>query len=128
MSLFFVLFLNLFYNFLSHYDLKEIESFFPSINIKKIEEINNFHEQIINIIGEEIKEEAESINNDLKNISKEINFVEEKLKNLNIPSRISPNIMKAIIEKETKILSNRNVIENYKKDLEIKQKERHQLN
>lgn len=103
-------------------DLKEIESFFPSINIKKIEEINNFHEQIINIIGEEIKEEAKSINNDLKNISKEINFVEEKLKNLNIPSRISPNIMKAIIEKETKILSNRNVIENYKKDLEIKQK------
>lgn len=41
---------------------------------------------------------------------------------MNIPSRISPNIMKAIIEKETKILSNRNVIENYKKDLEIKQK------
>lgn len=103
-------------------ELKEIKSFFPSINIKKLEDINNFHEEIIDIIGEEIKEEAKSINGELLDVSKEIKIIEEKLKNLNVPTRISPNIMKAITDKEAKIISNNIAIENYKKDLEIKQK------
>ena len=105
---------------ISKNDLNELSTFFPDINIKKISDVNNFHEGIITILTDEIKAEIESINKELNRLIEEIKPIENKLRDLNIPNYISPDIMKAASEKEVEIIKSTTAIESYEKDVEIK--------
>lgn len=101
-------------------ELKELQSFFPNINMKKLYEINEFHNGIIAIITNEIKAELLIIDRDLKNLAQKIEPIEKELTNLNIPNCISPDMMKEISQKEVEIISASSSIDNYEKDQNIK--------
>ena len=105
---------------ISENDLNELSVFFPNINIKKLSDVNKFHKGIITIITGEIKEEIGFINEELNQLAKEIKPIEDKLRDLNIPNYISPDIMKAASEKEVQIIKSTTTIESYEKDVEIK--------
>lgn len=105
---------------ISENDLNELSTFFPDINIKKLSDVNKFHEGIIIIVTEEIKAEIESISKELQQLSEKIKLIEDKLSDLNIPNCISPDLMKAASEKEIEIIKSTTTIESYEKDVEIK--------
>lgn len=101
-------------------ELKELQSFFPDINMKKLYEINEFHNGIVAIITNEIKAELLIIERDLENLAKNIEPIEKELANLNIPNCISPDVMKEVSQKEVEIISTNSSIENHEKDQNIK--------
>lgn len=105
---------------ISEEDLKELSTFFEDINIKKLSDINKFHEGIISIVAGEIKSEIETINRELRMIEDQIRPIEKELSKLNIPNCISPDIMKAASQKEAEIINTSTSIENYEKEIEIK--------
>ena len=102
-------------------NLEELSLFFPEVNIKHLSEINEFHNKIVTIITGEIEEELKKINSDYDSIQEQTQFLQEKLHNLNIPTYISPDVMKAASEKERELHEISTSITNY--EYEIKMKE-----
>lgn len=107
-------------NSISDSELNELHTFFPNVNIKKLDEINEFHKGIIAIVTNEIMSELALINEELEGLSNKIKPIEKELNDLNIPNCISPDVMKAAAQKEAEIISVNNCIESYKKDLEMR--------
>lgn len=103
---------------ISEDELCELHSFFPDVNIKKLDDINKFHDGIINIVTAEIKTELVLINKELEDLSDKIKPIENKLSDLKIPNYISPDVMKAASQKEAEIISANHSIESYEKDIE----------
>lgn len=68
---------------LSDDDLKVLQTYFPSVNLKKIQDVQNFHNSIFKIVNKECKDEEEKLNTMLYVVIKEI----EELEN-----RISPDL------------------------------------
>lgn len=101
-------------------ELNELSIFFPEANIKQLSEINKFHQDIITIVTNEITTELELIDSELKLLENQIKPVEDELKKFNIPNYISPDVMKAASQKEAEIISSTSSIQQYEKDLEIK--------
>lgn len=54
---------------------RELEKFFPSVNIKKIEQIDHFHYQITKILKEEFEQETCAINNNIEKLGKNISVL-----------------------------------------------------
>ncbi len=61
-------------------DISQIQSFFPSIEIKKIDEINQFHAKIASILRAEICERLEDEKNELKKLNQLENDIIERIK------------------------------------------------
>ncbi|MBQ1627687.1 MAG: DUF2326 domain-containing protein [Treponema sp.] len=64
-------------------DLKVLQTYFPSVNLKKIQDVQSFHNSIHKIVNKECKDEEEKLNKRLLDVIKEI----EELEN-----RISPDL------------------------------------
>lgn len=54
-------------------DLKEIHELFPTINIKRLQDIESFHRKISGVLSSEKKEELEKIKNEIESIDFKIN-------------------------------------------------------
>jgi hypothetical protein len=60
-------------------DLRELSIYFPSINIKHIEEVESFHKKLSNILTSEIKQEASVLDTLIKSTVGEITLLENEL-------------------------------------------------
>lgn len=100
--------------------MNELATFFPDANIKRLSEINCFHKGIISIVTNEIKTELELINSELKKLTSQIEPVEKELNMLNIPNYISPDVLKTAFQKETEIINSTFSIEQYEKEMAVK--------
>ena len=69
-------------------DLKQLESFFPGIELKDLEAVISFHRTIETVLASEMREESQRISTMLKTISDEISAVENSIRNLNVPVNI----------------------------------------
>lgn len=105
---------------ISEAELNELATFFPDANIKRLSEINCFHKGIISIVTNEIKTELELINSELKKLTSQIEPVEKELNMLNIPNYISPDVLKTAFQKETEIINSTFSIEQYEKEMAVK--------
>ena len=108
-------------NPISEDDMNSLAAFFPDINIKKLEDINEFHKEIMSIVINEMETEKKMIDEELARLEKEIKPIEDKLKNLDIPNYISPDVMRAASKKEIEIINSGKTIESYEKDIMIRE-------
>lgn len=63
----------------SQSDIDTLRTFFPNVDIKKIDEINNFHTGITKILSEEIKSQVGCFETTIENIDIEIKQILEKI-------------------------------------------------
>jgi hypothetical protein len=101
----------------------ELQSFFPEVNIEKVENIQRFHSNIYGVLEEELKEEADGINSLLQAANVEMKRLEEKLQGLNETSQISPEFLSryAQYQEELAALQNQGAV------YEQKQRTKHEL-
>lgn len=91
-------------------DLSMLKKFFPEIEIKRLEEIQNFHKEISAVLKEEIKEEISSVQNVIQLLEGNKAQVEQKVKEISEISNLSQVILFkfAELQKKIEILSNQN--------------------
>lgn len=113
-------------------DWKTLKRFFPEMDLKQLEEIQNFHKEINIVLKEEIKEEILSVQNVIQLLQENKALVEAKIKEISETSNLSQVILFKFAELQKKIetLSNQNkyydnlrVLEQEKKDADGRKKE-----
>lgn len=104
-------------------DLTTLRKFFPEIEIKQLEEIQNFHKEISDVLKEEIKEEINGIQNIIQLLESNKAQVEQKVKEISKMSNLSQVILFkfAELQKKIEILSNQN---KYYDELQVLTKEK----
>ncbi len=104
-------------------DLSMLKKFFPEIEIKRLEEIQNFHKEISAVLKEEIKEEISSVQNVIQLLEGNKAQVEQKVKEISEMSNLSQVILFkfAELQKKIEILSNQN---KYYDELQVLSKEK----
>ena len=101
------------YNFSKTTDtFVELEKFFPGVNIKNINEVEEFHQKVASIFKKEIREEKNILNKQLEDYNALISELENKLKEL----VQNPNLSKMILNKHANSLK---LIEMMKRENEI---------
>lgn len=63
----------------SEKDLQVLQSYFPSVNLKKIEDVSNFHSSIFKILNEECDDETEKLQKKLSEVSQKIEKLEKQI-------------------------------------------------
>lgn len=93
-------------------DLDELQSFFPEVNIEKVENVQRFHRDIYDILEEELKEEAEGIYALLQAADSEIKNIESKLQGMDETGQISPDFLErySTYQEELSVLKNQSEI------------------
>lgn len=79
-------------------DISQIQAFFPAIEIRKVDEINQFHAKIVGILREEIKERLEHEQKDLSRIARVENEIVEKIKEVAINDSSSDLALDRLVE------------------------------
>lgn len=89
-------------------NLDELAHFFPNSNLRKLEEIEHFHNQISKVFKKELKCEIDNLKNIITGYNKIIEEYENSLKSL----IENPNISKDILEKYSQLLKQINDLKN----------------
>ena len=106
-------------------DFKDLLSFFPNVNLKKIEEIENFHKDISSIFKKEIRQEKKKLEKELKDYDDLINTYEKQLTNLIKNPKLSKSILThhaellrrlELLQKENESYENLNILNKNKKE------------
>ena len=107
---------------------RELQQFFPDIDLNKIEEIDKFHHQVTKFLKEEFEKEKNSLEKNISEIDHHINeLVTEARK---IKNQQAPNVQTAILndyadkKAELKRLEDEN--KNYEKKKELKEAQKDQ--
>ena len=101
-------------------DFNELIKYFPNSDIRKLEEIENFHKQLASILNNEFNYAMSEILKQINNISEELVIVENEMKDINLPQRISENTLKTYsnINNEIKQITEENKLYLQKKELD----------
>lgn len=81
----------------------EIQKFFPSINIRKVSEIETFHKKISSILRREIEEAIETSNQELASICTDIEYREKELASFDVPIGVSKSLLSSYAERSRQI-------------------------
>lgn len=63
-------------------DLEELNTYFPGVDIKRIEEINSFHNKISKVLKQEFKTSIKMLENDISRYKSKIEFIENSINEL----------------------------------------------
>ncbi len=84
-------------------DLLKLGAFFPGVNIKRIEEVEDFHRELHGILTEELNEEAASLQVLIKAAGEEIRKLEAELAEMGISLQVPKSFLDRYSEIETQI-------------------------
>ena len=98
--------------------MNRLIEFFPTINIDKLKEINNFHKNMSNSLKAELKDEIEKLYAILEMLKKDIDLVE---KNIEVKTNVK-DIPSYNVERLTELLTKKNNLEQINAYYEEKQK------
>ncbi len=101
-------------------DLQRLLSFFPNANIKRIEEVETFHRSLSGILNSELSEEAESLQFLIKEVTGEIQRLEQQLTELGIPLHIPKTFLDEYSDVERQIAGLRSQNEAFTRTQELK--------
>lgn len=118
-------------------DFSELLNYFPDMNIKKLEEIENFHQKIASSFKSELKLEKGRLEKELSEFNELISEHEEQLQNLIVKPKLSKTVLShhaalvkeiSRLKKENKSYDDLDILTNNKKEDEnrlqtIKQKQ-----
>ena len=101
-------------------DFHELEKYFNSINVRKIEEIEQFHKKLSKILRTELEEELKRSIVEQKSVTEDIKQAEEELYSFDIPSGISRRILQDYAARSQQIDIINTKLENYDKLSQLK--------
>lgn len=110
-------------------DLQRLASYFPSVNIKKIEEVESFHRDLSGILEAQMSEEAAGLQALIRAATGEIQKLEAQLAELGIPLQVPKSFLEHYSDIERQIAGLRSQNEAYdntkkfKVDVETTKKE-----
>lgn len=84
-------------------DFQELTKYFPNTNIKKLGEIESFHARLSTILAEEFSESMSSILALVNETSREITIIENAIKEINLPQRVSRATLESYAQKRHEI-------------------------
>lgn len=74
-------------------DFKELQELFPTVNIKRVEEVESFHLKLSTILKHELEEEKLKAEAELKRLDVAIGAAEEVLLGFDVPSGVSKRLL-----------------------------------
>ncbi len=101
-------------------DLQRLLTFFPSANIRHIQEIEDFHRELSGILNTEMDEEAASLQILIRAATDEIQRLEQELAELGIPLQVPKPFLDRYSELGKQISAMRSQNEAYTKTSELK--------
>ncbi len=104
----------------SKLDLDELESFFPNANIKKINEVETFHNKIASFIVTQGKEQIKQIDNEIKFIDLQVAEVEALLEKYKSISSVAVKKLTSYAEIDHKLQILKNANEAFERKKEMK--------
>ncbi|HFR3886974.1 TPA: hypothetical protein ACHVH2_002078, partial [Streptococcus suis] len=102
-----------------------LTTFFPEINLKKIEEIEEFHSSLSKIFRGELRKEKKELDLELSELRLEINKLDGELKNIITEPKISTVLLDSyseLVVEKNRMLSENRVYLDLKKLTEQKKK------
>ena len=99
-------------------DFKELQELFPTVNIKRVEEVESFHLKLSTILKHELEEEKVKAEAELKRLDVAIGAAEEVLSGFDVPSGVS----KRMLNEFASAKAEENQIEMAKKSYEEEQR------
>lgn len=87
--------------------LNKLNDFFPNINMKKLQEINDFHKQMSTSLKKEILEEIDNMKYILTKIDHDINYINNKMKD----KTTIKNVTDYNVERLAELISKKNKLE-----------------
>ncbi|MCF0224620.1 MAG: hypothetical protein HUK20_10145 [Fibrobacter sp.] len=105
--------------------LDVLKEFFPSVNIKKIEEVESFHQSLCAALKMETEEVESVIVAELEQLEERIQECEDEIISLNAPENIQSKVLKQLVDYEIKIkkLKVQNLQYEKKKEMELNKEE-----
>lgn len=101
-------------------DFCELEKFFNNINLRKIEEIEQFHKKLSKILHSELEEELNRAIEEQKTIDDLIASAEQELQDFDIPTGISKKLLREYSAKCQQINEINTQLANYNKFSQLK--------
>jgi hypothetical protein len=98
-------------------DFKELQDFFPDINLRKIHEVEKYHKKLAEILNKQFLEEKNSAEEELETLEKNLNNARKKLADLGISAAFSTEFL----EKYTEIQNRINALEQQNSFYELSQ-------
>jgi len=102
----------------NNYD--ELSSFFENTNIKHLDEINNFHQKIYDILRQEFDNAKSNIKLKIEDVIDSINLVEQKMRATGYSQSLPKGLVQRISEITNKIATMKNENNQYDRSLELK--------
>ncbi len=94
-------------------DFRELISFFPTINLALVKQIESFHSKLSSILHDELQQELDKVNAEIPILIDRIRELENNLRNFDIPNNISLNVLKSFATLDGKIKEIEKQLENY---------------
>ena len=104
---------------MSEEDLAELKGFLPSLETKRIDEINTFQKAIIQNVNSEIEEEKRSLQEKISAISQKEKELEQTLASRHIPRSASAALLKGLQEKQRRADELERQIRAYERSKEV---------
>lgn len=82
--------------------LKQLKEFFPYVDLTKIDEFEHFHENIKNILNDEIKMETDRYSLIIDELTKAIDNIEKEIKERSTIKSLSQNVLLQLVELQKK--------------------------
>ena len=101
-------------------EFDELSEFFPSVDIKKISEIEEFHRKLSVILKDELEAEQKVARSKIKELEGQIKQISAELESMDVPSGLSPRILKNYAERDREIKTLETKRENFKRELDLK--------
>ena len=98
-----------------------LKEFFPSVAIRKVADIENFHRELARILKTEFESEYSDVCNKIQDLDRDIQSVETELNELDAPAGVSPRMLKTYAEKDREIKDIEERRENYTRKVEMKE-------
>lgn len=94
-------------------DFRELISFFPTINLSLVKQIESFHSKLSSILHDELQQELDKVNAEIPLLIDKIRELEGDLQSFDIPNNISLKVLKDYAALEGQIKEIEKQLENY---------------
>lgn len=103
-------------------DRKKITTLFPNVDLRPIEEINEFQKQLSQNVNQEVKTQKEELSQKVNEIQRRIDEINNALLENNVSPRIPKSFLDAVYHKRSEIKDLETQISLYEKTKSIKEK------
>ncbi|WP_416148920.1 DUF2326 domain-containing protein [Salipaludibacillus sp. HK11] len=74
-------------------DFKSLMTYFPNVNLRRIHEVEGFHQKLAIILNDEFAQERESLESENQELKVIVNGMEIQMSELGIPTQLSPEFL-----------------------------------